>query len=65
MRTIQGYKNELKNILSAIKNEEAFLQTGERLGTWHNPNERIKKLTKEAEKVKATLTKFTTNETTP
>lgn len=61
MRTIQGYKNELKNIVSAIKREETFLQTGERLGTWHNPNERIKKLTKEAEKVNATLAKFENN----
>lgn len=58
MRTIQGYKNELNNILNAIKNEESFLITGRRLGTWHNPKDRIKKYKKEAEKIKATLLKF-------
>lgn len=61
MRTIQGYKNELKNIISAINKEETFLQTGERLGTWHNPKDRIKKLSKEAEKINATLSKLNTN----
>jgi hypothetical protein len=41
-RTIEGYKNEFNSISNFIEKEKEYLKTGIRLGTWHNPQQRIK-----------------------
>lgn len=36
---------EKRDIQAHIKKEEEFISSGERLGTWHNPHQRIKEYT--------------------
>lgn len=53
MRTLQGYINEAICLKDFIKKEKKYLETGERLGTFHNPKDRIKDYELQLEKLEA------------
>lgn len=59
MRTLQGYINEANDLKSFIKKEKIYLETGERLGTFHNPKARIKDAEEQLKKVEAHISKQT------
>jgi hypothetical protein len=59
MRTLQGYVNEANDIKAYIQKELEYLERGNRLGTWHNPKQRIKEATEQLQKLEAHILKQT------
>jgi hypothetical protein len=49
VRTKEGIQKEIDALLIAIKTEKKYLESGERLGTWHFPRKRISDYEKQIE----------------
>ena len=57
-RSKQGIINEIANIQKHIQIEQEHINTGYRLGTFHNPNKRIKEYSLNLIKLQNQLTTF-------